>query len=74
MQQSESEQNLMPPSSNIINLDMSRVKGRSRVMDEHRRHSELGREIQAVTTHIPISDYIDVESKINRSMMKKNKN
>jgi len=49
---------------------MSRFQGRSRVKE---RQSEMAREIKAASTRVAISDYIDVESKVNRSAMKKHK-
>jgi len=33
----------------------------------------MANEIEAVSTHIPISDYIDLESKFNKSSLKKSK-
>jgi hypothetical protein len=33
----------------------------------------MAREIKAASTRVAISDYIDVESKVNRSAMKKHK-
>ena len=74
LQPSESQQHLGHPhpagTLGIINLDMSRFQGRSRVKD---RQSEMAREIKAASTRVAISDYIDVESKVNRSAMKKHK-
>jgi hypothetical protein len=74
LQPSESQQHLghpNPPGTiGIINLDMSRFQGRSRVKE---RQSEMAREIKAASTRVAISDYIDVESKVNRSAMKKHK-
>lgn len=52
----------------IVNLDMSRFQGRSRVKD---RQSEMARELKAASTRVAISDYIDVDSKVNRSVIKK---
>jgi len=74
LQPSESQQHLGHPHQagtiGIINLDMSRFQGRSRVKE---RQSEMAREIKAASTRVAISDYIDVESKVNRSAMKKHK-